>query len=78
MAKDTIVILEKGTGKSEQVQNIEIPDLWHLAMFLKEIKDGTRTVIHKDSVQFLSSYADAVLDTWHKAHALKIHIIEKC
>ncbi len=75
MSIETKVLLEKGTGKTASAGEIEIPDLWHIAMALKDVAAGRRRMIGVDSVA-LSSQADAILKCWHTAHALKQHIIE--
>ncbi len=35
MAKDTLVITERGTGQTTRAEDINIPDLWHIAMAQK-------------------------------------------
>jgi hypothetical protein len=77
---DTKVLMEAGTGKTAQIKDVQIPDLWHIAMWLKD-SDGVRSkdplVLKLDRYvdQTLKVYGQDVLDTWHIAHALKKHIM---
>jgi hypothetical protein len=59
--KNTTVLVEKGTGKTEDARTMVIPDLWYLAMWLK------------GKLMFRES--DEVLEAWHLAHAMRDHII---
>lgn len=63
MAANTKVLLEKGTGKTVQASEIEIPDLWHIAMYVKRCMPNGE-VNCKD-----------ILTVWHNAHAMREHIV---
>jgi len=64
MPKDTLVTLSPGAQNERQIKvdDIEIPDLWHVAGFLEE-KGQKRA-------------AAGVLEVWHLAHDLKKHILK--
>lgn len=64
MSKHTKVTLSKGARNERTVeaQELEIPDLWHLHLWLKEKGDPS---------------AGMVLNTWHIAHDLKRHIMAR-
>lgn len=69
------VTLSKG-GKAEreaEVDEIEIPDLWHTAMRLKELGNSESDL--RLSENFTKASED-ILKTWHLAHDLKRHIQE--
>ncbi len=56
------IILNKG-GTDEQVidsSEINVPDLWHIAMALNDVGDQCGS--------------DMILDCWYLAHSLKQHI----
>lgn len=58
----TIQIKKGNTEESRDINEIEIADLWHVAMFLKD--EGKPTA------------SEQVLQCWHDAHDMKNHIIE--
>ena len=64
-------------GKPERVdiETLEIPDLWHIAMFLKidYPKGYTYPQLPPERAKVI---ADAILETWGIAHDLKKNIIE--
>ncbi|OHD18654.1 MAG: hypothetical protein A2Y38_19475 [Spirochaetes bacterium GWB1_59_5] len=64
MAADTIIVLApKGTARREvKPCEIEVPDLWHIAMWLKA---------HQ-----MERESQMVLETWHLAIDLRDHIKE--
>jgi hypothetical protein len=45
------------------INDVQIPDLWHVVMFLKENK--------------MDLWADMILETWYLAHDMKRHIQEE-
>lgn len=47
----------------ENIDNISIPDLWHIAEMVGKTDEGGATMI---------------IDCWHLAHMLKKHIIKHC
>ena len=64
MSKDTIITRAKG-GTAERkvrIEDIQIPDCWHPAMFL--LDSGRK------------AQSDIVLETWYLAHDLLRHIKE--
>lgn len=79
---DTLVVMNKSTGETAKIQDIQIPDLWHIAMWLQDV-GGTRSedplVCKVDGTLDLKlkSLGQQVLDTWRIAHALQAHIIRK-
>jgi hypothetical protein len=62
MAQDTAVLT--GIGETQRAGEIQIPDLWHLAMWL--------------SNENMQAESDAVLETFHLAHALLRHVRAGC
>ena len=54
--------------KETMATSIHIPDLWHIAMALKELSK-------KDGNKWMDFAADEVLEAWHIAHDLKHHVI---
>ena len=71
---DTIIRYPGGTKRHEaKVESIQIPDLWHVVMYLKDqAKNKDLTIAEK---AFLTISADNILDTWHLAHNFKDNII---
>ena len=68
----TTITLNKG-GTAEKTIDLSghnIPDLWHIAMWLQE---ESKTQDNKA----LAISADKILETWHLAHDLKRHILEE-
>ena len=63
----------------EEVEDIHIPDLWGLAMWLKD-SDARRTndptPSHNRDV-WLKAYGEDVLKCWHLCHSLLDHIIRQ-
>ena len=61
---ETVVLAAKGTKRQIiDVNKIRIPDLWHVAMRIKEGK----STIPRD--------AEDILEAWHLCHDLKSNII---
>lgn len=60
----TQITLSKGGTKERTVDinSVEIPDLWHIAMRLRN--------------QYDDDSADKVLECWHRCHDMKRHIQE--
>jgi len=55
----------------ENIEDIEIPDLWQLAMALGDGYDNTGMCD-----KYRRAERDDVLKVWHLAHHLKTHILE--
>lgn len=70
------------SGEPEQVDpnSIQIPDLWHFVMNMKDAAKEGKTKKRFAKLEFLPEQAtviaDAILETWHTAHQLKKAIIE--
>ena len=61
-----ITLAKGGTAEREvDVQEIQVPDLWHVAMALK------------DDPSYDNRAADMILETWHLAHDMKRHLQEQ-
>lgn len=59
-----------GAARREvELDRVKVPDLWHLAMYLKD-NEATiaKAVGHNHLVG--QSWSDAVLETWHLCHDL--------
>ncbi len=56
---NTIIRSPKGTARRE-VDKIQVPDLWHVAMYVKDQGDP--------------QWSAQILDCWHLAHDLIINI----
>ena len=60
----------------KEVMNTPIPDLWHLAMYLKELDGQTMTLEELRAMRINGqSVADAILNTWTISHLLKQHVL---
>ena len=72
MSNETKVILAKrGTGRREVLaKNIEIEDLWYIAIAIKGGDHEGWGQEERDVV------CDKILSVWHTAHDLKRHIVE--
>ena len=67
---NTIIRSPRGTARrAVKIESIQIPDLWHLAMWLK---DNEATVSKAIGHNHLGGqkWSDAVLETWHLCHDL--------
>ncbi len=66
----TIINTAVGADERRDVDSsiIYIPDLWHVATYLKE--EARRSNANFDKMQ-LAEWADFILDTWHLAHDMK-------
>lgn len=64
MAMDTMVILNRGGSAEKYVEagSLQVPDMWHLAMWLQDKGDKVA--------------ADQVLACWYLCHDLTRHIQE--
>ena len=73
MAEDTVVELSKnGTdARTVFVKDIQINDLWHIAMGIKNEVYKEWSQAERDSI------FDEIIDVWHLAHDLKTHIIDR-
>ena len=71
MSSDTLVTLNKGGTKERTVRidEIQIPDMWHLAMALKDFPTDNMIV---DPI----ACSELVLECWAMAKGLKRHIEE--
>jgi hypothetical protein len=66
MTDKTITLFKGGTAEiTLRPSQIEIPDLWHIAMALKTEKG------------YGPQACDAILKTWHLAHGLRKALIEE-
>lgn len=67
-------------GKPERVdiETLEIPDMWHLAMFIKEneAEIWARVGHNHIALQGMNKWSEAILETWNIAHDLKRNIVE--
>ncbi len=55
-----------GTGENTvDINSIQVPDLWHIAQYLKGLKDKQ-----------MNAAGDEILETWYLAHDMKraLHI----
>ena len=67
-AEPTFTRSKGGTAEREEIiSQIQVPDLWHLYMALK---DGQLTRSKKVQAEL----ADVVYETWHLAHDMKRHL----
>jgi len=71
--ENTKITLSKGGTEERTVEarDITVPDLWHVAMFLKDYAKTTPNPL------MLQKAADEILETWHLAHDLLRHIKEE-
>jgi hypothetical protein len=68
--KSTVTRHPKGQHPKEvRITSVHIPDLWHIAMALKELSV-------KNGNTWMDFAADEVLEAWHIAHDLKDHVID--
>lgn len=60
------ITFSKGGTKERKVKvsDIQIPDLWHIAIYLKEIA-------RRPGHSVLAEHADSILEVWHMAHDMK-------
>jgi hypothetical protein len=63
-----------GTAEREvDVQDIQVPDLWHVAMHLKELSESSNSHLkHKYKIA-----SEEILETWHLAHDMKRYLQEQ-
>jgi len=68
-----LITLNPGYPSEQTVdpQQLQVPDLWHLAQALKE--NGKDFFLRDVKILHLEASA-GILDTWHLAHALKEYI----
>ena len=70
-----IVFHKGGTAQcSQPIDEVIIPDLWHVYQRLITAANVATTEWDRET---LKSDAEAILRTWHQAHALKDHIAEE-
>ena len=70
MSKTKIIQAKGGKAeKSVEIQDIVVPDLWHVSQYLK--KAGK-----ENEDPWCTEAGAAVLKTWHLAHDLRRHIEE--
>ena len=83
----TVTLAKGGTAERVvKVEEIQIPDLWHLAMFIQDHEDEIyERVGHNHLVldNLLAGkpagrpkWSEAILETWHLAHDLRRTILE--
>lgn len=74
-----------GQPERVDINSVEIPDLWHLAMFVKDHEEeisqrighnhlAIGTVIRDGNALKAPTWSEAILETWHIAHDLKKNI----
>ena len=69
----TITLKRGGSGEVEvPVEQIQVPDLWHIAQFLE--KTGEQVYVVKDGEFTWVKASDYVLECWNLAHAMRRHI----
>jgi hypothetical protein len=68
--ENTEVKVQKNPVVTKNASEIVIPDLWAIA---EQIANGTD---FSRSPEFAKAASEAILETWHLAHFLKIHIID--
>ena len=61
----TVTLAPRGTRrKVEQVDQLHVPDLWHIAMWLQENEPQIHNHLRGQT------WSEAILETWHLAHDL--------
>lgn len=70
MASETLITTQRSPEIVTQAGNIEIPDLWAMAQFIRTGPDLSKTPDYNEMV------AKAMIDTWYLAHSLKKHIVK--
>jgi hypothetical protein len=66
--KKTLTRSKGGTAEREvDIASIDIPDLWHIATWLKEQKRAVDGV----TITSLHQQADMILDCWHLSHDMR-------
>lgn len=69
--KQTLTRSKGGTAEREvQILSLDVPDLWHLAMWLKDQKN-TKGAVNRPDYAWFQMQADMVLDCWSLAHDMK-------
>lgn len=70
----TVIARSKGgtEERQEDVRGFNIPDLWHIAMWLKDNESEINIHNHLRG----QSFSDAVLECWHLCHDLVRHVEE--
>ena len=73
---EKVITQSKGGAAERQtpINQVKIPDLWHIAMLLKDHE--TDLSLGHNHLQG-QSMSDAVLECWHTCHDLKRHIQEE-
>jgi len=67
----TIIRAPRGTARQEvPIDEVRVPDLWHIAMWLKD-NEGDISIHNHLSGQ---SYSDAVLECWHLCNDLLLNL----
>lgn len=67
-----------GQPERVDINEVDIPDMWHLAMWLKDLAGKEKRVSH-DGMPFpviLEQWSEMTLETWGIAHDLKKNIQE--
>jgi hypothetical protein len=76
-----------GQPERVDINEVEIPDLWHLAMFVKDHEEEinkrvghnhlvTDAIFKYGNASKAMLWSEAILETWGIAHDLKKNIIE--
>ena len=75
LTKRTVTLKKGAPGEHEvPVEQIQVPDLWHIAQDLKKIGKQVYVLVAGEFTWV--SAGDYVLDCWHLAHDLKRHAQE--
>jgi len=67
----TQVITQKDPEIMQDVETIQIPDLWHVAMALLDGRDFS-----SNSKEYNAVLSNAILEVWYLTHNLRQHIID--
>jgi hypothetical protein len=67
-----------GQPERVDINTLEIPDMWHLGMWLKDlaIKNNGKNIDGMPFPKTLEKWSEMTLETWGIAHDLKKNIIE--
>ena len=67
----TQVITQKDPEIMQDVETIQIPDLWHVAMSILDGRDFS-----SNSKEYNAVLSNAILEVWYLTHNLRQHIID--
>lgn len=69
MASDTLITTQRSPEVRQKASEIEIPNLWAVAEFIRTGPDLSKTAEYNEMI------TKAMVDIWHLAHSLKKHIV---